>query len=146
MPTLQAEGAWVWEAAIAVEVTHVVVVLAAEASAQEAAAARDSVVVLIKDAEDQATLVEREVWERVSRVEAENATVLAYAREDVENLVWKIALLKGELLWRSAGLERWPRRIPTACSRGCPGSTLRSSTLCRPEALSCAYPLSVPHG
>jgi hypothetical protein len=33
----------------------------------------------------------------VLRVEAENAAVLAFIREDVEDLVQKIALLKGEL-------------------------------------------------
>jgi hypothetical protein len=47
-------------------------------------------------------LVEREAWERVPRMEAENATTLASAREDAEGLVQKIALLEGEL-----AEERW---------------------------------------
>jgi hypothetical protein len=32
----------------------------------------------------------------VSRVEAESAVVLASAREEIESIVWKIALLEGE--------------------------------------------------
>jgi hypothetical protein len=34
------------------------------------------------DAEDRAALAEKEARERVSRVEAKNTVVLAYARED----------------------------------------------------------------
>jgi hypothetical protein len=41
------------------EVTHAVVVLAAETSAQEATVAQDSVNLHIKDAEDRAALAER---------------------------------------------------------------------------------------
>jgi hypothetical protein len=47
--------------------------------------------------EDWATLAEREAQERVSRVETENAVVLASACEDAEGLVRKVALLEGEL-------------------------------------------------
>jgi hypothetical protein len=42
--------------------------------------------------------VERNVLERMSREEAENAAVLASAREDAESFVWKTALLEGELV------------------------------------------------
>jgi hypothetical protein len=46
---------------------------------------------------DWAALFEREAWERVSRVEAENAVALVSAHEDVEVLVRKIAFLEDEL-------------------------------------------------
>jgi hypothetical protein len=46
---------------------------------------------------DWATLVEREAQERVSRVEAENATTLAFGHEDAKGLVQNFALLEGEL-------------------------------------------------
>jgi hypothetical protein len=42
--------------------------------------------------EDWATLVEREALERVSRVEVENATMLAFAHEDAEGLARKVTL------------------------------------------------------
>jgi hypothetical protein len=51
-------------------------------------------------------LVEREALEMVSRAEEENATVLAYAREDVEGFVQKIGLLEDEL-----AVERQPREV-----------------------------------
>jgi hypothetical protein len=57
---------------------------------------RDSAALRVKDAEDRATLVEREALERVSRVEAENTTTLASARGDAEGLSWKITLLEDE--------------------------------------------------
>jgi hypothetical protein len=56
----------------------------------------DSAAILIKDAVDWDALVERKNHERVVRVEAENAMPLASAREDVEGLARKIALLEGE--------------------------------------------------
>jgi uncharacterized protein with gpF-like domain len=86
-----------WEVAAVVEVTRVVMELATGTSAQEAAVARDSATIHIKDVEDWATLAEREARERVSRVEAENAAVLPSAREDAEGLVRKITHLEGEL-------------------------------------------------
>jgi hypothetical protein len=63
------------------------VVLVTETSAQEAAAACDSTAIRIKDVEEWAALAERKTQERVSRVEAENATVLASPRKDAEGLV-----------------------------------------------------------
>jgi hypothetical protein len=60
--------------------------------------ARDSIVLRIEDAEDWATLVEREARERVSRAKAENTTALASAHEDAEGLVRKITLLEGGLV------------------------------------------------
>jgi hypothetical protein len=36
--------------------------------------------------------------EKVSIVDVENSVVLGFAREDGEGFVWKIALLKGELV------------------------------------------------
>jgi hypothetical protein len=74
------------------------VVLATETSAQKAAAACDSTAIRIKDVEEWAALAERKTQERVSRVEAENATVLASPRKDAEGLVQKIALLEVELV------------------------------------------------
>jgi hypothetical protein len=41
--------------------------------------------------------VEREALERVSTAEVKNTVVSASAREDVERLAWKIALLDDEL-------------------------------------------------
>jgi hypothetical protein len=52
--------------------------------------------------------VESEVWERVLRVEAENAMVLASAHEVVEGLVWKVTILEG------------PKRYPRGIFAGCP--------------------------
>jgi hypothetical protein len=46
---------------------------------------------------DWAALFEREAWERVSRVEAENTVALVSTHEDVEVLVRKIAFLEDEL-------------------------------------------------
>jgi hypothetical protein len=97
VPTLQAKVTPAWEAATAVEATRIVVVLATETSAQEAATAWDSAALRVKDAKDQDTLVEREAWESVLRVEVESTVTLASAHEDVEGLVQKIALLEGEL-------------------------------------------------
>jgi hypothetical protein len=61
-------------------------------------------------------------------------------------------------LRRSVGPESWLRRNPTACLirrplpsvsgrclRGSARSNLMSSPFYRPEALSCAMPMSVPH-
>jgi hypothetical protein len=67
---LLAEVTRVSEAATAVKATRVMVVHAAKTVAKEAVVAWDSVALHIKDVKDPATLVERESWERVSRVEA----------------------------------------------------------------------------
>jgi hypothetical protein len=71
-----------WEVAAAVEAAHVTLVLAIEASAQEAATVRDSAALHVKDAEDWAAVAERDDQERVSRVEAENTMALATAQKD----------------------------------------------------------------
>jgi hypothetical protein len=70
------------EVAAAVEAAHVTLVLAIEASTQEATTVQDSTALHVKDAEDWAALAEREDQERVSRVEAENTTALATAQKD----------------------------------------------------------------
>jgi hypothetical protein len=70
-----------------VEAARVVVVFAAETSAQEAAAARDTVILCVNHAEDWAALVEREAQKRVSKMGAENVAVLACAREEAGGLV-----------------------------------------------------------
>jgi hypothetical protein len=102
--------------------------------------------------------VEREAWERVSRVEVENAVALASAREDAEGLVWKAVVLKGELME-----AREAREVAEEKSRGLfnavadaerqwevsekgAGSTLRSSSIYRLKALSHVLPLSALHG
>jgi hypothetical protein len=97
VPALQAEVTRVREATAAMEATRIVVVFAIETSAQKAAAAWDSTALHVKDAEDRAVLAEREAWERVSRVEVENAVALASAQEDAEGLVQKIAFLECEI-------------------------------------------------
>jgi hypothetical protein len=66
---------------------------------------RDRAALHVKDAEDRATLVERETIERVSRVDVENDTALASAREDAEGFVRKITLLEGELATKRRVLE-----------------------------------------
>jgi hypothetical protein len=53
--------------------------------------------ILVKDVEDRATLVEREAQERLSRAEVESTVVLASAHEEPEGHVQKVALLEGEL-------------------------------------------------
>jgi hypothetical protein len=53
--------------------------------------------------EDRAALVVREAQVRVLRVEAKNAVALVYARENVEGLVWMVALLDGELCGGALG-------------------------------------------
>jgi hypothetical protein len=80
-----------------VEVALTMMVLAAETSAQEATAAQDSVVTLVKEAEDWAAPMEREAQKRMLRVEPESAVVLASTREDAKSIGRKIALLEGEL-------------------------------------------------
>jgi hypothetical protein len=97
VPTMQADVTQARDAAAAAEATHVMVVLAAETSAHEAATTWDSTSICIKDVEDRSTLVEREARKRVSRVEMENIVMLASAHEGAEGLVRKIALLEGEL-------------------------------------------------
>jgi hypothetical protein len=72
----------------------------------------DDAALRVKDAENQANLAEREVLERVSRVEVKNSAMLSYAREEAEGFVWKIALLEGELAaedqaWEVSKRERW---------------------------------------
>jgi hypothetical protein len=58
----------------------------------------DSANLRIRGAKDQDALVEREALVRVSRAEVENSTVLSSARVDAEDLAWKVALLKDELV------------------------------------------------
>jgi hypothetical protein len=86
----------VWEVATAAKAAHVTTVLIAKTSAQEVAASRDSAALHVKDVKYQATLVEREALESVSRVEVENVAALASARKDAEGFIQKITLLEGE--------------------------------------------------
>jgi hypothetical protein len=72
----------VQEAAAAMEAAHVTAVLSTTTSTQEAAVLRDGITVCFKDAEDRATLAERDTWERVLR-----AMALASTREQTEGLV-----------------------------------------------------------
>jgi hypothetical protein len=95
---LSAEVTRAREVAATVEAAHVVAVLVAEASAQEAVAERNNAALHVKDAEEWAALVEREALEGVSRVEVENTVALAFARDDAEGFVQKISLLEGELV------------------------------------------------
>jgi hypothetical protein len=46
---------------------------------------QDNAALCVKDAKDQAALAERVALEKVSRVEAKNAAVLASIREDAED-------------------------------------------------------------
>jgi hypothetical protein len=84
---LQAELSRAQEAAATAEAACVAVVLAVETSAHKAVLTRDSVVTWVNDAEDRATIAEREAWERVLRVEVESTLTLASTHEEVEGLV-----------------------------------------------------------
>jgi hypothetical protein len=97
MPMPQEEVTRAWEVVVAAEAAHVTVVRAAEGFAQEPAMARESAMALVWEVEARATLVEREAWERVSRVEVESDVVLASAHGEVEDLARRISLLEGEL-------------------------------------------------
>jgi hypothetical protein len=97
VPALLVKVTRAWEIAATAEVTHAVAKLAVETYAQETIAVRDSTTLCVKDAENRTALADREALERVSRVEAENATALASSCEDAEGLAQKIALLEDEL-------------------------------------------------
>jgi hypothetical protein len=97
MPMLLAEVTRAWEVAAAAEAARSMAMLAVETLAREASAAWNIVAFHVKDAEDRAFLVVREVLERMSRVETENAVPLAFAHEDAECLIQKIVLLEGLL-------------------------------------------------
>jgi hypothetical protein len=84
VPALLAEVTQVQEAIAAMEAAHVAVVLATEASTREAAAVWDSAALRVEEVEGWATLAEREVLQRVLRVEVETTVALASAREDAE--------------------------------------------------------------
>jgi hypothetical protein len=86
------------EAAAAAEATRIKVVLIAETSTEEAAAARDGTALCVKDVEDRDTQAEREALEKVLRAKAEKAMALTFAHEDAEGLVQKITLLEGKLV------------------------------------------------
>jgi hypothetical protein len=83
---LWAEVTRMREAVAAAETAH------AAASAWEAITVRDGATLRIKDAEDRAALVKREVLERISRAEAESPTTLTSTRDDAEGLAQRIAL------------------------------------------------------
>jgi hypothetical protein len=84
VPALLAEVTQVQEATAAMEAARVAVVLATEASTREAAAVWDSTALRVEEVEGWATLAEREVLQRVLRVEVETTMALASAREDAE--------------------------------------------------------------
>jgi hypothetical protein len=85
------------EAVAAAEAAHAVAVFTTEASTREATVAWDRATLRIKDVENQAALVEREVLERVSWAEAKNSTALTSAHDNAEGLVQKITHLESEL-------------------------------------------------
>jgi hypothetical protein len=144
-----------WEAATAAEATRAVVVLVAEISTQEAVATRGNAAIFVKDAEDRATMAEREAQERVSAVEAESVSTLTSAHEEAEGLVRKITVLEGELAEvhrarevakeNSCGLSNvtanaeWQREESEREHR----EQVKELTLLQPGALSCALPLSI---
>jgi hypothetical protein len=75
VPALHADVTQAREAAATVETACVAATLAVETFVRETAVAWDSAALRVKDADDRSTLAEREALERVSRAEAENATV-----------------------------------------------------------------------
>jgi hypothetical protein len=58
---------------------------------------QDSNTTWVKEAEDRATMMEGKAQERLLRVEKKSTMARAYAREEIESLVRKVALLEGEL-------------------------------------------------
>jgi hypothetical protein len=74
------------EATATIEPARATMVCAVEASAQEAIAAQESTMTLIKKVEDLAAQAEREAWERVSRMEVESVAVLCSAHVESEVL------------------------------------------------------------
>jgi hypothetical protein len=89
-------------------------VLAAKVSAREATVAWDSATFRVKDVEDWIALAEKEALERVSKAEAENATVLASASKDTEGLARKVTLLEDEL-----AAEHWAQEMSQREHRAC---------------------------
>jgi hypothetical protein len=83
VPTLLSKVTRMWEAVTTAKAVCIMVVVSIETFAQEAAMVWDSFALCVKDAEDWDALEEREALEKVSRLEIENAAVLASAREDV---------------------------------------------------------------
>jgi hypothetical protein len=79
-----------------VKAARIVIVPVVEASTKEVTATWESTAALVRDAENWASMVEREARERVSIVEAESAIVLASAFEEAEGLAHRIVLLEGE--------------------------------------------------
>jgi hypothetical protein len=84
---LLAKSTLAQQAAATVEAAHVTTVLATETSVQEATMTLDSIALCVKGVEDWATLAQRETLERVSRVKAVKAIVLASARADAKGFV-----------------------------------------------------------
>jgi hypothetical protein len=128
------------------------VVHATEASTQEAAVARESIVAVVRAVEDRAALAERDAQERVSRVEVESATVLASTHGEAEDLAQRIFLLEGELA-EVCQAQDTARRTPRACLmlwpmlsdswrslKGSAENRLRSSPFCKLGALNYALP------
>jgi hypothetical protein len=72
------------EATVNTGAACVTAMLAVETYAWEAAAAWDNTTLHVKDVDDRATLAEREVLERVSRAEADNAATLSSTCEDTK--------------------------------------------------------------
>jgi hypothetical protein len=92
-----AEVTRVQETTATMEATHVAAMLTAETSTREPIVVRDSATLYERDVENQAALAEREALDKVSRVEVENATLLASAHEDAEGLARKFALFEDNL-------------------------------------------------
>jgi hypothetical protein len=92
--------------------------LVVKTSAQEATVARESTKTVVRDAENWATLAEREARERVLRVEVESASMLTSTHEKAEDLVWRITLLEGEV-----AEAHWDREVAEENSQGLSNAT-----------------------
>jgi hypothetical protein len=126
-----------WEATTAIAFTRVVPMLTARTFAREATVVWDSTNLRVKGGEDWTPMMERETLERVSRAEAKNGVVLAFAHEDADGFVWKIALLEDSLR-QSVRLGK--------CLRGTAKDNTRSSPFYIAGIPSCVMPSLVPHG
>jgi hypothetical protein len=104
-------------AALRVEVTQeheaarATVLLTTEGSAWEAIVGRDGATLCIKDAEDQVTLAERKVLERVSWAEVRNSAALVLAHDNAEGLAQKITPIESELMEERRASETSKREL-----------------------------------
>jgi hypothetical protein len=86
-----------WEVVANEDAAHASTFCVAEASSWDTAMVRERTIVFAREKEARAALVESEARERVSRMEAENLTMLTSTHGEAEVFTRRISLLEGEL-------------------------------------------------